>query len=85
MSEAEHVEWCKTMFAMLDDGGMWGIPRSGLIFRKRGAELVLTSSMPYDPAMPITEAQFIEQQAHEFDSVQRHFAAAGISVTKEEA
>lgn len=85
MIDPAHVEWCKNTFAMMAEGGIWGIPRSGLIFTRRGDELVLTSSMPYDPAMPITEEQLLAQQAKEFDSVQQHFGAAGITVTKEEA
>ena len=74
--------WCRNMFAALKDGGVWGIPRSGVVFRKEGDALVLAESMPYDPAMPLTEDQFREQQDGEFETVREHFAAAGIEVRR---
>lgn len=79
----DDVLWCRRTFESLRDGGLWGIPRSGLVFTKRGDLFVLTEEMPYDPAMPITEAELREQQADEFRSVRRHFAAAGITVVRE--
>lgn len=74
------VEWSRKMFATLADGGSWGIPRSGLIFIKRGAELQLTARMPHDPAMPLTAAQLEEQQQADFDGIKRNFEAAGVTV-----
>lgn len=27
------LEWCRQMVRVLRDGGMWGIPRSGIVFK----------------------------------------------------
>ena len=81
----QHVRWCRHLFDSLAEGGVWGVPRSGLVFTRRGGELVLTEQMPWTAEMPITEAELAEQQADEFDSVKAHFGAAGIAVTRPEA
>jgi hypothetical protein len=79
----EHTEWCRRQFAMMKDGGAWGIPRAGMIFRRRGNGLVLTDRMPHDPDMSITEEQLLEAQRDEFRANKREFALAGITVTDE--
>ena len=75
-----HAEWSRNLFKSLRDGGSWGVPRSGMIFRKIGSELHLMLRMPHDPAMPCTADELKEQQDGEFASVQRTFRAAGIAV-----
>lgn len=82
MTVEQHVPWCKVTFASLVEGGVWGVPRSGLIFRKEGGALVLAQEMPYDEAMPITPEQLREQQDAEFEQIREHFAAAGIEVRR---
>lgn len=77
-----HVDWCRNLFDRLAQGGVWGIPRSGLIFEKRGHDLVLTSQMPHIKEMPITPEQLAEQQESEYENVKRHFGLAGITVYK---
>jgi len=77
---SEHTEWCRRHFASMKDGGAWAIPRSGVIFRRRGNELVLTERMPHDPAMPITAEQLLAQQRDEFLINKREFALAGVTV-----
>ena len=79
----DHVEWCRQMFRKLRDGGTWGIPRSGLMFRKQGRTLVLYDEMPHDPAMPVTAAQLREQQDSDFEGTKVHFAAVGVEVRRE--
>jgi hypothetical protein len=79
----EHVEWSRNHFRTIANGGAWGLPRSGLIFTKRGNTLVLTARMPHDPAMPITAEQLIEQQDSDFEGTKLHFGAAGITVVDE--
>ena len=85
MIAPEHVEWCRTTFAMLKDGGVWGVPRSGLLFTKRGDTLVLSDEMPHEATMPISVDELREQQSEEFESIRRHFEAAGITVIREVA
>lgn len=74
------IEWSRWHFNMMRDGGTWGVPRSGLLYVKRGDRLVLTARMPYDPAMPITEKQLDKQQDADIEIIKRHFEAAGIMV-----
>ena len=76
----DHVEWSRNQFRIIANGGSWGVPRSGLIFNKRGNTLVLIARMPHDPAMPITAAQLREQQDTDYAGTVLHFGAAGIEV-----
>jgi len=75
-----HVEWSRRQFAMMKDGGIWGIPRSGIIFQRQGEELVLTSRMPHIEELSITPEQLAEQQQADLNVVKAHFEAAGITV-----
>jgi len=75
-----NVEWSRRQFAMMKDGGIWGIPRSGMIFQRQGDELVLINRMPHMEEMPVTPAQLDQQQQADFDVVKAHFEAAGIPV-----
>ena len=82
-SENLHADWCRSIFDLIAEGGVWGIPRSGLLFRKEGNTLRLLASMPHDPAMPVTPVELDVVQASEFEQVRSHFAAAGITVTRD--
>lgn len=75
-----HVQWSRNLFNSLAEGGAWGVPRSGLIFNKRGEELHLVARMPHDPAMPCTREQLEEQQDADFNGVKDNFGAAGVTV-----
>lgn len=69
--DAEHVAWCAHLFESLKDGGSWGIPRSQMVFVKRGDSLVL--DFP-------GAGELDERQAQELRDVREHFGAAGIEV-----
>lgn len=77
-----HIDWSRQHFDMLAEGAVWGVPRSGLVFQKRDGALVLIESMPWMDGMPITEEELTEQQESEYQSIKRHFEAAGITVTR---
>lgn len=77
-----HVAWFKQLFRSLRDGGVWGIPRSGLLFKREGNEIVLMLRMPHDPGMPCTAAELAQQQEWEYEEAAAHFAASGITVRK---
>lgn len=77
---AAHVAWSRSTFRIIKDGGTWGVPRSGLIFVKRGDRLELIERMPHHPDMPVTSLRFRRQQLHEYLSIKKHFGAAGIAV-----
>jgi hypothetical protein len=81
--DPNHIEWCRNHFRIMSEGGSWGMPRSGLIFVKRGNALVLVARMPHDPAMPITPEQLREQQDSDIEGTKLYFGAAGITVTDE--
>lgn len=67
----EYLNWCKGLFASLNDGGIWLVPRSGLKYRKLGNELHLIQRLPdYDESEQESDAQAIAE----------HFKAAGINV-----
>jgi hypothetical protein len=78
-----HVAWSRRQFDILAEGAIWGVPRSGMIFQRRGDTLVLIECMPHMNGMPLTPAQLAEQQQNEFEAIAEHFEAAGIAVTKE--
>ena len=65
-----HVQWCRSLYAVLDMGGTWTIPRTRLTFEKREGDLmVLVSRSPHMPD---------DIQRHEFYLCRRNFAKAGI-------
>lgn len=80
----EFQAWCRMVFSSLREGGVWGVPRSGLIFSKQDGKLVLTAEMPWMPLMEgtVTREVLWQQQAEDFEIVRAHFAAAGIVVEK---
>ena len=44
------AQWCLMMFRSLKVGGVWGVPRSGLIFTRTGEDtLALTTRMRIPP------------------------------------
>ena len=77
-----HVEWSRRQFAMMKDQGVWGVPRSGLIFQRQGEELVLINRMPHEEGMPVTPEQLTEQQESDVAVITAHFGAAGIVVRR---
>lgn len=81
--DPRHVEWMRSTFNTLRVGGVWGIPRSGLVFtRTDETTMTLTDRMPYMEGMEslLTPAQLDEQQQEEYDACAAHFRAAGITV-----
>ena len=85
------IQWNKRTFALLRDGAIWGVPRSGLMFKKAGDHLELHDVMPYLPEMkesfdngadvPATANELIAYQRSDYVTIQAKFNAAGIHVT----
>jgi hypothetical protein len=73
-SRDPHADWCRNLFASLNDGGVWGVPRSGLTFKRRGDRLVLV-----DRAMGFDSR---DQQA-DYLTIRQRFGAANIAITDE--
>jgi len=80
----DDVAWSRNLFNTLTDGGVWGIPKTGTMFRKVGDKMVLFAQMPHEPGMPITQAELLAQQESMYEDCKRHFEAAGIKVEKGE-
>ena len=77
--------WCRNLWRTLRDGGSWAIPRSGLIFQKRGDQFVLIAAMPYDEKMAeigVTPERLKQQQDADFRLTKEHFARVGVEVTR---
>lgn len=82
------IQWSKNLFASMREGATWGVPRSGLIFTKRGNKLILTERMPYTRELaiaggagadvPETEDEMNEYQRADFNAIAAHFVAAGV-------
>jgi hypothetical protein len=81
--DPDHVQWCANTFNLIRHGGVWGIPRTGLIFTRTGEnELTLTARMPYMDGMEelLTPEQLDEQQQSDYEGTRIHMEAAGITV-----
>lgn len=88
MDWQQEVAWCRWLWDSLVDGGIWGVPRSGLLFKKDESSrtLILCDRMPHDPLMlPISDEELRQQQDADFEAIKRRFEAAGITVMDESA
>lgn len=72
----EYSHWCQQLFATLSQGGVWAVPRSGLVFTKRGDTMVLTSREAHD-----STAKWVRYQQSDYDLIKSEFAKAGITIT----
>lgn len=75
-----YTRWCKGIFESLNEGGMWGIPRTGLLFRKGNGTLTLVALMPHVPEMIISPEELLERQRDEFEVNRVHFERAGVTL-----
>lgn len=84
------LAWCRTHYAMMADGGVWGVPRSGLMFVKRNGGLELDDRMPWTRELayaaaegfdvPLDAEAFRAYQDADFELIRERFEAAGIAV-----
>jgi hypothetical protein len=82
--------WCRSHFDTMADGGIWAVPRSGLIFTRRGEALELTSRMPWteeiaraavdDWNVPANAEALRAYQDADYDLIRSRFEQAGITV-----
>jgi hypothetical protein len=76
---SNHTTWCRSIFEKLADDGLWGIPRTGMVFRKNeiAKALVWVGSFPPEQSfgLPADLAR-----ANEYLVTRDAFAKAGISV-----
>jgi hypothetical protein len=70
----DHSDWCRNLFDSLADNGVWGVPRNGLTFQRRGQRLVLIKrASGFDTSY----------QENEYQLTKRQFAIADIEVTED--
>jgi hypothetical protein len=72
--------WASSMWAMLNEGGIWAVPRSGLVFRKQGTLFILHDRMPWIPEMPWPEREWAEIQRDDIEGIAAMFASIGVTV-----
>lgn len=93
MPTLDHIAWSRQRFDLMTDGGIWSVPRSGLIFTRRADQLVLTQRMPWSPELAQAAADGLDVPADadaltayqdaDYEIIREHFEAAGISVRVE--
>lgn len=71
MKESD-VEWCRFIWRSLKDGGVWMVPRSGLVFTKRDPDVFILTERDqiYERSM----------QEADFRAIRAHFAEIGVDV-----
>lgn len=67
-----YIDWARKIFACMADGGTWTIPRSGLVFQRRGDGLVLIER---------SDKHALWVQFAEYDQLAELFGEAGIEVS----
>lgn len=89
------LAWCRDWFATMSDGGIWAVPRSGLIFTRRDGALVLTSRMPWTDELaqavaadvgldlPPSPGALAAYQDADYELILARFEAAGVTVRSE--
>jgi len=85
MERDEQVDWCEHFWNMINDGGIWAVPRSGLMFRKdeTRSALVLYDRMPHHEDMEITAYQLRAIQDGDLRAIRDRFSELGILVVDE--
>ena len=79
--------WGQNLWNSLEDGGVWGIPRCGLIYQKDEPEkrLVLIARMPWFEELSVNEAELRARQDEDHEGVTKMMYAIGIEVTEDAA
>lgn len=79
------IDWTKRQIEMLIIGGIWGVPRSGLMIQRTGQnEVQLTAALPHQEGMDITPEQLKAFQQDDWNLIRQHIEAAGFTVKAQE-
>lgn len=80
VANMQHLMWCQMIWDRINDGGVWAVPRSGLVFRKEEAakRLVLVERMPFDEGMPGTEDDLRLYQDSDIEAIRKRFRLIGV-------
>lgn len=74
--------WARNLWNMLNEGGVWMVPRSWMALTKRDGKLIC-NAMPWDESLGISEEEFMLAQLHDFDGIRDMFAGIGVEVVGE--
>jgi hypothetical protein len=74
MNDEDHAKWCREMHTLIAHGGLWGLPRTGLVFRKTGNVLIWVGVIP--PKLRLHDIDAAREQ--EFEQNLRNFSDAGV-------
>jgi hypothetical protein len=77
--------WATQLWESLEDGGIWGIPRCGLIYQKDEPEkrLVLLARMAWFEELSVSEAELRERQDEDHQGITRMMYAIGVEVIED--
>ena len=77
--------FAKNMWNQLNDGGIWGIPRCGLIYQKRelAKQFVLTQRMPWFEELSVSAEELRQRQDDDHEGIKTLFAAIGVEVVED--
>lgn len=76
LQRPDHIQWCREQVDMLNEGGVWGVPRSGLVFVKTG-----DNSIALIAREPEGRGELRAWQDADYRSIRDHMKAAGIEVS----
>ena len=74
--DEDHTEWCQHVFRIMQRGGLWGLPRTGLVFRKVGNVLLWVGVIPPKEKWPDLD----EAREAEFADNFKHFSKARVAM-----
>jgi hypothetical protein len=82
----DDVAWLARQWDMVRDGGVWAIPRSGIVLQKDepGRRWIVSARMPHMEGMPVTAEELREQQDAELEGIAARYEVVGIAVVERE-
>jgi len=85
------IEWTRQNHALTREGGIWTVPRSGLIFRRTNTGFELINVMPYLPEMseafatghdvPPSPSALMIFQKQDYECIKRRHEESGLTMT----
>jgi hypothetical protein len=71
--------WARNLWTMLNEGGVWMVPRSWMALVKRDGQLIV-DRMPWSPSIAIPEWEFRAMQDDDVQGIRDMFAVIGVEV-----
>jgi hypothetical protein len=76
--------FARGVWTMLRDGGVWTVPRCGLLYQKHEEEmkLALVSRLPWSEGMPFEPDELREFQDYDHEQIGKLFGSVGVEVVE---